>query len=126
MSEQQFDPNLKEAMKEIDAVMKKYDCGGYVALISPTHSEFRLNIEPLWSCAFFEDYRTVRFRAKEKDYGSKEARNKAIESTIHLVMQIRDLGAQAFEFGEGLGNQLKKIIDFDHEPFHKFTPEKNL
>jgi hypothetical protein len=118
-----FDPNLKDAMEEIKDLLKRYDIGGYVSLVSPTHSEFLLVISPLWSCAHFETLpngeRQVRFRATEKQYGSKEARDKAIEVTTHLFMQIRDLGGQAFMFGDMMHDQLSNFYQIDHTPFFK-------
>lgn len=113
------DPKLKEAMTKIEDLMKEYDIGGYVSLVSPTHSEFMLHIDPMWSCAFFEEPGKVRFKATEKDYGSKEARDRAMELTVHMILQIRDLGAQAFMFGEELEKLLKTKMEIEHKPFSK-------
>lgn len=114
----EFDPKLKEAMKKIEDVMREYDIGGHISLVSPTHSEYMLCISPSWSCVQFEDEH-VRFKATEEKYGSKQARNEAAELTVHLLLQIRDLGAQAFHFSEAIHEYLSKHMKITHVPYSK-------
>lgn len=118
-----FDPNLKDAAEEIKAILSKYDIGAHISLVSPTHSEFMFAISPSWSCArFVQNGQGVHFKATEAMFGSKEECRKAQERTAHLLLQIRDLGAQAFTTMEQVHQQLKKFIDIDHKPFHEGPP----
>src|SRR3990167_2276574 len=121
-----FDPNLKDAAEEIKKIMQKYDIGGHITLVSPTHSEFMYAITPSWSCARFERLPNgevgIRFTATEKRYGCKETSRKYQENTAHLLLQIRDLGVQAFQTMENVHEQLKKHIDIEHKPFSTDKP----
>ncbi len=113
-----FDPKLKEAMEDMKVILKKYDIGAHISLVSPTHSEFLFHISPTWSCAKFEDDgKAIRFKATEISEGSKEARHKTQELTLHLLLQIRDLSGQSFMTMEKIQTELKKHIDFEHKPF---------
>lgn len=43
-----YDLKLKDAAKEIMEVVRRHDVGAYIALTSPTHSEFVFHL-PTWS-----------------------------------------------------------------------------
>lgn len=119
------DVKLKEAMAEIFGVLKKHDIAGQIVLVSKTHSEFRVKIDPTWSCATEEHSSqglAIRFKVKRADIPDKEERRKLAENTLHLLCQIRDLNAQNFVGFDGLIDQLKKVIDFDHTPYADYEP----
>ncbi len=121
------DPKLKEAMAEIFGILKKHDIGGQVTLVSPTHAEFRSKIDPSWSVAFFEDHEkgvAVRFRATKAEIPDKEERHQKSELTTHLLCQIRDLCGQNFLMFDGVLNQLKEHLDFDHTPQAGYEPHR--
>lgn len=117
-----FDPKLKQAVIEINEVLKKHDIGGFIALASPTHGEYCLKIETSWSCAYLQNENRVRFRAMKAEYPSVEARDKAMEETVHLMLQIRDLCAQGFTFGDLLIKELSNHMEITHTPYAHFTP----
>lgn len=120
-----YDPNLKEAMVEMMAVMKKHDIGGYIQLVSPTHSEFGLEITPTWSCAHWEDKDNgiLRFRAKQSELGREEAHN-LIEKTCHLIFQMRDLSALGFSYADKMAKLIETQVKVEHAPFKDFTPHR--
>lgn len=122
------DQRLKEAMAEINAIMKKFDIGGHVTLVSQTHSEFRYTVDPSWSCASVEllggGMAEMRVKSLAKDHPDKEIQRKKIEVTIHMLAQIRDLGGKTFMEMDAVVNELSQQVDFDHKPFSGFEPHK--
>lgn len=119
------DPKLKEAMAEIFGVLNKHDIGGQVTLVSQTHAEFRIKVDPKWSCAK-EEYNSkgvgIRFRVQKADIPDKEERRLRAEQTLHLLCQIRDLNAQNFLGFDSLVKQLEGVIDFEHKPYSNYEP----
>jgi hypothetical protein len=99
-----YDPNLREAMEEIKAVLKKHDCMGAIILVSPTHSEFLFHPEASWSVVHFEDdpdgpqgAQMIRIRSKRADFPSKEAQRAANEASVHAIESIRWLSLKTHE-----------------------------
>jgi hypothetical protein len=117
------DPKLKEAMEEIKVILRKYDVGASVTLVSPTHSEFLYELEPTWSCVRFTNdpkgQPALRFTATLERYGSAEKRQEAAELTTHMLLQIRDLGGKTFMTFEEVRKQLERFFKIDHKPFSK-------
>jgi hypothetical protein len=89
------DPNLKAAMEDIKAVLKKHDCAALVTLASPSHTEYLYEVAPSWSCAWLEPMPdggfAVRVRAKRKDYPTKEAHNAAISKTAGMLLAFANM-----------------------------------
>lgn len=111
----EFDPKLKEAMREIEAIIKKYDCMASVIVVSPTHIEYKHVIEASWSVAKFEEPGVIRFKAKQHDFPSKEACHQAIEATVHGFSSFQQYGRKAEQvFGwviERLGKEMTIIYE---------------
>ena len=116
------DPKLKEAMAEIFGILKKHDIAGHIILSSETHSEFRVRIDPSWSCAFFESEGGIRFRAKEAELGSKEAVHKTKEATLGMFCHFRDTMGSSFMVTQKLLDNVGKEVPFEHVPFAEFEP----
>jgi len=92
MSEQKtFDPFLRKAMAEIVAVMKKYDCAGYVALGSRSHFEFRFHIDASWNVMTMEEaeHGMVSLRLRFKGKAGPE-KLEAINATVGFLYNLRD------------------------------------
>lgn len=89
------DPILKEAMKEIVATCKKYDCAAMVTLASEKHVEFLYEISPSWSCAWIQPLPDgefgIRIRSKLKDYPSKEVQGKVISLTAGMFLAFANM-----------------------------------
>ena len=118
----EYDPKLKEAMAEIAAIMRKHDIGGYVQLVSQTHSEFRYELSPSWSAMQKIDG-GVRFKVDTKEVGQAEGR-KLAEETLHLAYQIRDLCARGFMDMSSLVDKAGEQVKVEHTPFAGFTPHR--
>lgn len=109
------DPKLKEAMSEITAILKKHDIAGVINLVSPTHSEFRYEIDPNWGCGYWEDKDKGLFRFK----GNKDTHQK-IELTAHMLFQLRDLSALYFKNMDTLCEQFQTQVKVEHTGFAEF------
>jgi len=51
MTENITNPKLKEAMGEIEEILKKHDIAAVIALHTPGHGEIKLHIAPTYSVA---------------------------------------------------------------------------
>lgn len=112
-----FDEKLKIAAAEIKMIMRKHDIGGFISLVSKTHSEFRLEF-PSWSVAQFEgDGRGVRIRSKLEDFQSKEDQHTATELTAHFILSARDMAIMNGENLMTLGELLAEYMEIEHESF---------
>lgn len=89
MSQDLYDPKLKEVMAEVRAVYRKHDLAGYIVLLSATHGEFGFEITPSWSGAKWEDD-NVRFKIRPSEVGEEKAAALA-ENTTRMVIGIGDL-----------------------------------
>lgn len=92
--------HVTAALEEIKAVLKKHDVAGFIVVQSPTNAQYFYGIEPTWSCAKFHPAPggdVIRIRAKESEYGSKEARDTAIADTAAMIVGFMQLAEQAVE-----------------------------
>lgn len=110
-----YDPKLKEAAAEIRAILRKHDLAAYIAMASPTHGEFAMEITPTWSAVKWEDRDNgkLRIRVKEAELGKEKAHALA-ESTAHMIFQLRDLTALGFKMTDNLAEILKAEIEIEH------------
>lgn len=116
---EEFDPKLKEAMEEIDAIMKKYDIGGFVHLTSMSHAEYKLYLEPTWSMASYEEASgqvVLRFKFRK-------AKHDQCNSTAHMIYSTRDMCGYTFTFLENIARQLEKQIEVEHKPHRMVDPD---
>lgn len=115
------DKRYRECMAEITAALRKYDMAGAVTVVSKERAMFKY-IFPSWSCIKANETE-IRFKAKREDYPSVEAQQQAVESSVHIILQMRDIAAQTFAFCEGIEEKLKESFDIHHESFADFDPE---
>ncbi len=119
------DPKLKTAMAEIFAILKKHDIAGQVILVSESHTEFRIKINPTWSCAREAEVPeglAIQFKASRKEYPDPKKKHQAIENTAHMVLAFRDISIQnSLQFGR-MVEALETQIKIDHTPFAGFEP----
>lgn len=115
-----YDPRLKAAAKEINAVIKKYNIAGAIALASDTHSEFGLSMCPTWSGLSREENNLrVRLNAAEPA---------KVDATMHVLLSLRDLcGQQFLQLSEAaevvIGEIEKQGGSLEHIPLSGFTPD---
>ena len=110
-----YDPMLREAMTEINGILEKYDIAGFIALISPTHAEFKLTIDkPSWSnLRFLKDGKAVHFKVHMKSDPENT------EATAHALYSLRDLCALGFGQTNDIIEMVEKIdaVKVEHTPF---------
>ena len=123
-----FDPELKKAIMEIEAVMRRYDIGGAISLTSKTHGEYLLILDPTWSVitqARTSDGFQVRIRSLQKEFESKEAQRKANELTSHLIFSQRDVAALTLAQLGKIEDILKSKWVIDHKVVELEKTEHN-
>lgn len=118
-----YDPNLKQALREIEAICVKYDCGGHVNLISQTHGEFSF-VLPKWQCLFEEtlpDGRVaIRLRAKKANGDFPER----ADLTAHFLHSLRDVFAAGFQYVDRFIIETNEKWKTEHTPFKNFRPKR--
>jgi hypothetical protein len=119
MSEKRY----REAMAEIEGVLKKYDMAGAITIVDKERAMFKYHF-PTWSVITLgEDH--VRFRAKREDFPSKDAQKVAVELSAHIIMQMRDIALNTYGLTERLGKILKDKLGMVHVPHADFDPERS-
>lgn len=79
---------LKIARLEIEAVLKKHDLAGCVALHTPGMAEFFYDIRPSYSCAWIDDsVPMLRIKSKLVDYDGDVARQKMEQACTAQMMR---------------------------------------
>lgn len=119
----QFDPVLKQAMKEVESVLAKYDIGGHVILASKSHCEFRLRF-PSWSKAQMEEVGEkgkfgIRFKAKGKD------EDQTIASSVFFFQAVQQQCGHAFMTCEELLKLLSTKMKIEGGPVGPFPHNPN-
>lgn len=113
MEVKNYDPVLRQAMLEIEQVLKKHDIGGFVALSSKTHAEFKMAYNsPTWSnVRFVDDGEVVHLKFHiESD---KENTN----STVAMLCNLRDLCVLGFGETDEIIKHIEKHVEIKHKPF---------
>ena len=110
----QYHPKLKVAMREIKAIMNKYDIGGLVVLHTPGNGEFLMKLDPSYSCAKIEQG-MVRIRAKADEYpGGAKERNKRLADTANMLRTLSDVGYNTVNNLMNVANHLDLITEAEH------------
>ena len=115
-----FDPKLRAAMKEIEAVCEKYDCGGIVSLTSKTHGEFRY-VLPKWA-----GIRLIRDKGDGKFawHVRVHAKSKPEEAnlTMHFIYSTMDVCGNMFMGLQKAREIVENRMKVEHVPFSDFEP----
>ncbi len=116
-SEKTYDPLLRKAMGEIHAVMKKYDCAGYVALSSLSHFEFLLDPEATWSMLKIEKDANGDFsmRMQIKGILSSSRKNMA-DATCSFLYNLRDSQLLQLKTLHAFIGQIEERARITHKP----------
>jgi hypothetical protein len=121
------DPRLKDAMRRISRILRDYDIGGQVTLVSKTHAEYRYQF-PTWSVVQPETgpggEPGIRLRSFETWYGDKDKQRRAAEESLHCLYQIRDLAGQTFMIFDNLCKQVEEKSGWhiEHHPYSGHEP----
>lgn len=109
------DPKLKEAAKEIKAILQKYDVAAVACLCSGERIEYINHIllppnGPEWSAISIEDNR-IRVKAKaSRDHKERWRLN----LTAKMIFTMRDLMALQFDMFDRVGKLLEDNMRIEH------------
>lgn len=110
------DPKLKDAAREIRAVLAKYDCAAVVGLCSGERSEY-INFlfeaphdGPTWSCLVLGE-NEIRVRAKASKNHVERWR---LNLTAKMVHTFRDLMAMQFDGFDKVCNLISDNMRVEH------------
>ena len=94
----QYSPKLKNAMAEIEAILKREDLAGVIILHEPGSVEVLTKIDPSYSCASFQHVGGkvgIRLKGKlERDFGGdKEKQHKVLSNTSNMLYHMGTIAA---------------------------------
>jgi hypothetical protein len=117
-----YDPDLKEAMEKIKAILDEHQIAGEIILASRSHVEF-LHHFPKWSIAQLNKERNgIDIRSMREDFESQEQQHRDTEDSVSIICEIRDMAAQTFMIFDNVVKELENHMEIDHTPFNNFTP----
>lgn len=108
-----YDSKLRDAMAEIEEILKKFDIGAFITLHSRTHSEFKFCIEaPTWSnVRFIKEGEAIHLRLYSKSEHAKT------EDTIGMLYSIKDLCAAGYLQMDKLSTRIEQDAKVEHVAF---------
>jgi hypothetical protein len=108
-----YDHSLRDCMKEIEEVLKKYDCAAFISLNSKTHAEFKLCIEHMsWSNArFLKEGEAFHIKIHQKS--NKEN----TEATVAALYSMREMSALAFQQTNQIAQIIEQSVKVEHVAF---------
>jgi|SRR5215217_5876190 len=90
----QYSPKLKEASREIKAILDKYDIAGVILLHSPGFAEYIYSITPSYSIAKMEGN---QLRIKTNPNDSKEIKIRKVTDTLNMFSLLATVGRPIIE-----------------------------
>ncbi len=114
--QKRYDPKLREAMSQIEAIIKENDIGGFVIIGSKTFYEFKSFIDtPSWSQIVFHkkdgETAAVTFKARMK------TNPQDTEASMGLLHSIRDMSGRLYMQTQEMINAFTQHIKVVHTPF---------
>ena len=114
-----YDQNLRLALEEIKAVLKKRDIMAFLHMGSLTHGEFYLHTDATWSVMKLEgpdkDGRQgIRIAAKKTKVGTKE--HDALEATLSFVCNSADICNRFGQIFYAMKAKIGEQCELTHEP----------
>jgi hypothetical protein len=86
------DPNIQEAIAEINEILRARELAAIVLVASPTHTQFDLKLDAPWNVIRFERGPQgeigIRIRLKTADYPTKEEAKRVAELTLGTLMGL--------------------------------------
>ena len=115
-----LDPILRQALDEIEAVLKRHAIAGNILVASSTHAAFRLHF-PEWSGVRLEGPGRIRIKLKSADQEHANA-------SVHLLLSLRDLSLRQALSVDNIADVVMKQLEaegatFEHKPFGGDDPE---
>jgi len=124
-----YDPDLKEAMLKIQAILEEYKIGGSICLSSKTHSEFLYHF-PKWCIVQLDkvtpEGQMIRVEIRKKNIEEAlQNEHNIMRSSVHLIARGRDMAGSSFEVFSDIFEKLEEYMDIQHaqsEEDKKFIP----
>jgi len=112
-----FSPKLKNAMAQVEKVLKEHDIAGIVVLHTPGFGEFKVFTEASYSLLSADGNKGYRLRyapTMAKDIAEKNELKAKLTKTLNMVKVLSDNGG-AISLGlMDLHDQLSKKLDIEH------------
>lgn len=106
---------IRACLAEVEKVLEKHDCGGFVVLANEEGGEFKF-VNPKWSQLKSKDGAIDIEKTKKGWFSHRSKENWKTEQTIHMLQVIQDATGKGFMFVDNLLRQLKKTINFQGGP----------
>lgn len=112
----QYSPKLKKAIEEIKAILKKHDIAAFVALHTPGHGEFLLELSPSYSCAKFNGD-TIRVKAKLKEdfAGDRAKQVQVVTDTSNMLRMLAEMTRDYANNLDQISRMVDKVADAEHD-----------
>ena len=87
-----YSPKLHKAMEELNAVLKKHDIAGFIAIHTPGYVEYSHNLMPSYSaCNIDNTTGRVVIKGKLEHYlGNKEEQHYKLSATCNMLHMIAE------------------------------------
>lgn len=103
--------STEQALNEIEAIIKKYDLGGFVTVHDKDGGDFR-PFFPTWSEVTFQDKGKGGLKIHMRTNITKDCRDEA-EATLGMFFSMRTITLRAAAIFEKVGIALAKHLDMD-------------
>jgi hypothetical protein len=84
------DPKLKMAATEIKAILDKYDIAGTATMLTPTHMEFVVKLDPSWSVVTLNAVHQLQIHPPLEVPGLEVERKERIAKTVNMLFNLRN------------------------------------
>lgn len=112
----QYSPKLKRAIEQIKKILKDNEIAGFVAIHTPGHAEYLLEITPPYSCAEWNATKdSIIVKGKLVHYnGDKEKRDKKLTDTINMLSCLSEVTGQNALNLLQVSKQADEVWDAEH------------
>ena len=108
--------NAKLCIAEIEAVMKKYECGGFVALADPDGGEYKF-VNPEWSV--LDDGGSGSYLEKSDAkymFRHRRAEHQRTVSTVHMLQVMENVCQRTLHFSKIMLDLVKTKMEVTGGP----------
>lgn len=122
MTENITNPKLKEAMGEIEEILKKHDIAAVIALHTPGHGEIKLHIAPTYSVARMvrepDEHGAMRegIMINTKDMPAGEEKLQAMTDTANMFNLLTTMLCSVATFLVDVDEGINQQVSVEHSP----------
>ena len=112
-------PNLADALRAINAIMRSHDLAGAVILVSADETAFTYKMDAPWSACRADPNTPMGFRLlSQPDVDGPAVTADRLGAAVHTICQMCDFGFQTQRWMTDLKGMLTNAgIAFEHTPF---------